>query len=355
MPGISYPDVRLMTPNLGGLVPAAREGVGLAQILAQIGEEARQRPLRQRLAEIQLAEAENRLQMAPIQLAQLQQDAAIPKEIVEGVRLAGGEQALRAVNPEADFANFQIEKAYTPLEEIVTGQRIGAGGVITPFEKRVTKKTGAMVAAEADKRAMDRARQDAAIKASDALASQRERGKEFESEALIQGLQNAEAEGDEDTAALYRQLLGRKTAMPGTLTPGTTYARRLELLAADAGLTLPQAQSLAQSQQGLSVIQKLVAKNRAARSGDTFGGSLNPGLKITPQEKALLDASNAVAPDAVGANTGAFDPKSVLREAMGEGAPAYKSADDVKAAFRAGKISRTDAEKVLQQQFGFPK
>lgn len=80
MPGINYPDPRLLTPAYGSLIPAARQGLGIVGDFAQIRENARMAPVRQELAQIQLQQAQADAARAPIkaemdrlQLAQLRQ------------------------------------------------------------------------------------------------------------------------------------------------------------------------------------------------------------------------------------------------------------------------------------------
>jgi hypothetical protein len=108
-------------------------------------ENARARPLREQLAQIQLQEAQNRLAMAPLEqqlaalrLGEAQQQAAIPQFITENVDIVGGDQQLRAVNPDAPFADFQITEEFAPRQRVTRGQEVLAGGVVRPGERRET-------------------------------------------------------------------------------------------------------------------------------------------------------------------------------------------------------------------------
>lgn len=293
LPQIQYLPPSALTPNLSGIIPAASQGVGLATQIQQIAAAAQERPIRQALQQIALQEAEARLarepaarQLQQVQIAEAQQNAAVPQAVIENVDVIGGGKELVPVDPTASFENFQIKEDFAPRVRVTSGQNIGAGGVKTPYEKRETLATAAQIESEA-------AKQAASIEASKALATHRLAGKEFETEALINGYKEALAAGDEGTAGLYKSLIDRKAAMPGILGAGTIYGRKLESMAPGIGLTMNQAEALSTTPAGARVIAKLgevQAKIKAGRYAV---------LKLTPEEQAALDAVNSVEAPAV--------------------------------------------------------
>lgn len=161
-PGIDYVDPRLMAPAYDKVIPSISQGLGTVGQFAQIMDEAKMSPLRRRLAQIQIQDAEARLSLAPIEeqmavarLQEAQQNAAVPHVLADTVELSGGERRLAPRNLDAGFGNIQFDESYTPRVRTTTGREIGAGGVISPFEKRETLATAGQVGAEIAKQASD--------------------------------------------------------------------------------------------------------------------------------------------------------------------------------------------------------
>lgn len=143
MPGINYPDPRLLTPAYGSLIPAARQGLGIVGDFAQIRENARMAPVRQELAQIQLQQAQADAARAPIkaemdrlQLAQLRQPirTRIGSEIVrtpvtigEDVEIPAGTEIPTGFDVQAQ----DIIQVYDPVTGGFKTERVGAKPIMT--------------------------------------------------------------------------------------------------------------------------------------------------------------------------------------------------------------------------------
>lgn len=285
-PGIDYVDPRSMAPAYDKVIPSISQGLGTVGQFAQIMDEAKMSPLRRRLAQIQIQDAEARLALAPIEeqmavarLQEAQQNAAVPHVLADTVELSGGERRLAPRNLDAGFGNIQFDESYTPRVRTTTGREIGAGGAVTPFSRTETLATAAQVEADAIK-------QNAAIKAQEALAAQRGREKAFESEAMIRGYQEALDAGDEETAAMYKKLLERKSMAPGILPTGTVYGRELEKTAARIGIPVERIAEIAENPLGASAISKLSQQQAIIKAGRSF---IPPNLRLSASEQAVID------------------------------------------------------------------
>lgn len=317
MPRVDFADPRLLTANLSGIIPAAQQGLGFYNGLQQIADEAQARPTRQQLLQIQLQDAQNRLGLAPLerdlrmaQISEAQQNAATPRLIAGDVMIEDGTKEYPAAFDEFGVRTGPSETVIGDLVEVQSGREIGPGGVVTPRTVRKTLKT-------AEQRQNEATKQAASIRASDALAGQRARGKEFESTALIQSYNDALEAGDDEVAALYKSRIDKLNAAPGLLAPGTAYNRRVEQLAADAGITLAAAQELAKTPAGAEALaQAAVANKAAARS--PFGA---PALSAEQKELIRGGGPPAAAPAPVAAPAPAFS--EVVNTALGPapGAP----------------------------------
>jgi hypothetical protein len=293
-PGIDYLDPRLLTPNTGALLPAVGQGLGLYSGLQQIADEAQSRPSRRRLGDIQLAQAEQALAMAPLeqqralaQIAEMQQNAAVPIQITEDIALSGGDMTRTGTGDTID--NFQITEELTPRVRTVSGYEIGPGGVRTPFQKTETLATAAQVRADAQKQA-------AAIEAQRALAAQRSRGKEYEYTQLAELYSNALEDGDNEAASLYKSRIDKLTAKPGILPTGTAFQRRVEQLAADAGVTMASASELAKSAEGMEALAKAA---KAARTPDLLPATVTTAERQLLRNPAAADALETEIGDAL--------------------------------------------------------
>lgn len=162
LPSVNFADPRLLTANLSGILPAAEQGLGMYNKLRAIGDEARARPLREQLQALQLQEQQNRLAMAPLeqqlrlaQISEAQQNAAVPREVVQESVITGGIPLPREITNEgANFEDLKFSSpGYSPQVKTVRGLGIAGGGITTPFTKTETLKTGAQV--EADMRKLE--------------------------------------------------------------------------------------------------------------------------------------------------------------------------------------------------------
>ncbi len=303
IPRTDFVDPRLLTPNsqiLSGIMDGA-QGVNK---LYQIAQDARMRPIQQQLAQIQLAQA--------------QQEAAMPRIIPGDVVLQDQTRIFPAALDEEGVRTGPTETEYGDLVQISSGQRVGAGGVITPFETRKTVKTAADREAQAAKDAAN-------LEAINALAAQRTTGKTYESQALIDGYNAAVTNGDAQEAAMYKALIDRKAAMPGILPTGTAFQRRVEQLAADAGITMATAESLSKTQEGMQALaQAAVANKAAARS--PFGA---PQLTAA-QNELLHGAQEPEFTDRVG--------DILSRGSDGKSVPSFATAQEAASAAASGVI-----------------
>lgn len=143
MPGINYPDPRLLTPAYGSLIPAARQGLGIVGDFAQIRENARMAPVRQELAQIQLQQAQADAARAPIkaemdrlQLAQLRQPVRtrIGSEIVRTPVTIGEDVEIPAgteIPTGFDVQTQDIIQVYDPVTGGFKTERVGAKPIMT--------------------------------------------------------------------------------------------------------------------------------------------------------------------------------------------------------------------------------
>lgn len=206
MPDVRFADPRLLGGNLGSLVPAFAQGV-------ELGESIRMAPMRRQLADIQLQEAENRLSMAPIeqQLAQLrlgeaQRSLAIP--VFRPGDVAFEDTTVEYPAAIDEFGNRTGPSDVIPgdLVRVTQGMEYGPGGLATPTARRETVKTAAQRAEEA-------ALKEAQIEATRALATQRNRGKDYEFTRLAELRDDALAAGDAEGAAMYDSRIKRLTQL----------------------------------------------------------------------------------------------------------------------------------------------
>lgn len=292
-PGINYLDPRLFASGLSEIVPNVGRGMNAVGQFYEMQNEAQMRPMRAALADIQLQEAQNRLAMAPLEqqiaslwLGEAQRQAAIPTELVESVQIIGGDTQLKPVDPNARFEDFSIVSETAPVVRRTGGTRFAAGGAASPFMRDETLKTTAQVEADAAKLAAE-------IRAKDALASQRSQPKQFEIERLTELYNSAVDQGDTNTAAIYKSILDRKAAMPGLIPGGTTYMRRVEQLAADAGLTLDAAQELVKTPAGAEALATMATANKAAAKSP-FGAPT-----VTQAQREIIQRASSPKADAL--------------------------------------------------------
>lgn len=292
-PGINYLPAGQLVGNLSGIVPAASQGAGLVSQLAQIQNEAQLAPLRQALQQIQLQDAQNKLSDYPTeqalrlaQLSEAQKRASVPLKDLGGITLQGGDQTEypSALDENGDRTG-PSDFVTNPLVRIQEETKYGPGGVVSQGQESTMLKTAEQIDAE-------RAANAAKIRASDALATHREMPKSFEYDVLVQKRDEAAQNGDAEIAALYDQRLKKLSSVAGFLPTGTTYNRRLETMAADAGLTQTQAAELAKTPDGIDAMSKMAASRKLAARGSI---PVTNDLNLTPIQKQLVLGS-ATAP-----------------------------------------------------------
>ena len=293
----AQPGIRLLAPEVfssgaGNILPSVSRGLSLAGQLQQIQDEAQARPINRQLQQIKLQEAQARLAQLPIE-QQLQQiavgeaekRAALPGIIPGDVTIEDTTKVYPTALDELGNRTGPDDVVPGDLVQITEEQVIGPGGVITPRQVRKTLKTAEQRAAEAEKQA-------ATIRATDALAAQRGTPKAFEYDVLVQKRDQALQEGDEEAAALYENRLQRLSTLPSLIPTGTTYARQVEKMAAEAGVTLEQANKLSKTPEGMEALASAAASRKAAARG-TFGPQ-----ELTSAQRTLLRPSvtSVVAP-----------------------------------------------------------
>lgn len=206
MPGINYPDPRLLTPAYGSLIPAARQGLGAVGDFAQIRENARMAPVRQELAQIQLQQAQADAARAPIkaemdrlQLAQLRQPirtrlgseiVRTPVTIGEDVEIPAGTEIPTGF----DVQTQDIIQVYDPVTGGFKTERVMQKPILT--SEQIAKN-------------------EAYVNSQNALANLRATGG-AQSTALqrnIAAWEEAKAAGDVEKAALILQSI-QKTQKP---------------------------------------------------------------------------------------------------------------------------------------------
>ncbi len=324
MPDVRFADPRLMVPQYSNIIPSISQGVGLYSQLSQI-------PIQRQLQQLQLQEAQNRMdaypieqQLASLRLGEAQQQAAVPQFVPQSVDIIGGSRELRPVDPGASFEDFQITEQFTPRQRVTRGLEVLSGGESRPVERMDTLATAAQVEAEAEKQAM-------AMESARALTAQRSRGKEFESTALADLYNNAVADGDTEAASIYKARLDRLSQSPGLLAPGTNYQRRIETMAADANLTLDAANNLIKTPEGVEALGVLAMRNKVI-ARDPMDAPFAPNL--TPEQRALVAAASRPVRDASPVDDLFVD--SEPRAAS----PAFANEAEANAAAASGKIKR---------------
>ena len=294
-PGMNYLPASQLVPNLSGIVPAASQGAAFVSQLAQIQNEAKLAPIRQALQQIQLQDAQNKLNDYPttqalqqIALSEAQKRNATPITDLGGITLQGGDQTeYPSALDENGNRSGPSDFVTNPLVKIQEETKYGPGGVVTHGQQSTTLKTAEQIDAE-------RAKTEASIRASDALAARRETPKAFEYDVLVQKRDEAAQNGDTEVAALYDQRIKKLSSVAGFLPTGTTYNRQLEKMIADAGLTQTQGAELAKTPDGIDAISKLAASRKLAARGSI---PVTNDLSLTPIQKQLIQGS-ATAPQA---------------------------------------------------------
>ena len=294
MPRVDFADPRLLTPNYGSIIPGISQGLGVAGQFAQIADDVQSRPIRRQLQQIQLQEAQARLGQIPLQQQIAELNLGRMSQPIENVVGAGIEEVPRyEIQPMVDetgaamYDEFGVPRTERPAGmDVFATEQVEVFDPVTRTRKTVTRRAKPLQTME------QAATAETAKEATQALIAQRSRGKEFETEALISGYQEALDSGDTGTAALYKNLLDRKAAMPGGLAAGTIYGREIEKNAARIGLTQQQAANLAETPEGASAMAKLAQQQAVIKAGRSF---IPPSLRLNAAEQAAINGMEAPA------------------------------------------------------------
>lgn len=296
-PRVDFLDPRILTANLSGILPAASQGLGLYGNLQQIADESQARPTRQQLLQIQLQDAQNRLAQAPLdkqlrmaQIAEAQQNAARPIQVTDDISITGGTPMLpEIVNPGANFEDLQF-KSPGYLPQIET----------------------------------------------------------------ITG----------------RDVLAGGKIVPTTRTKTLKTGAEAKMIADKFALEQQKAEDLAtyRTDMGQAALQRAKAAQDKIARGQKLSQGVNPGtgtLVVTVRNPdgtiEQIDTGQIPPPsilDKVMLGLGAFGqqgtpPVKPLVDQAADALGGYKTADEVKAAVRAGTLTRDQALKILSDQFGF--
>jgi len=227
-------------------------------------------PLRDRLMLAQIEDAESR--------------AALPSILPGDIELVDETRVLPAALDADGNRTGEDDVVVGDLIEVTNQTAYGPGGVATPRSVRRVVKTADQRIAEAEQRAAN-------LEATKALAVQRNMGRNSpEYLQLVSAYNTATDSGDAELAALYKKRIDRVTASPGILAPGTHYRRRVEQLAADAGVPLDMAEELQKTETGMGALVAAAARNKALSSGNPTAALL-PVQLTSQQNDALRSAS----------------------------------------------------------------
>lgn len=143
MPNVQFADPRLLGGNLGSIVPAASQGMELYSQIDKAGDEAYSGPIKRRLQQLQLQEAQQKIASLPLeqqlklaQIAEAQQNAAVPREVIDQITPEDTTQEFQTALDENGQRTGEPEKVVGDLYQIETGTRYGANGVQTPFTRK---------------------------------------------------------------------------------------------------------------------------------------------------------------------------------------------------------------------------
>ena len=354
MPDVQLADPRMFNPY-GGIVDGLGAGMKLAGGLQDIvlrrhqqklqdAQEARsaeqsaynigRRPTAERMDAANLALVENRKTLA---------DAELPQQVGKAEGIV---EKQTGTFTDTDEDGNEVEYGNLEFFDPVTGER----GTYTGRPLRMLRTK-----AQIDS---DNLKGEAAVRASDALANNRNTPKDSY-ERAVSRFQQAEAGGDPEEIQFWRNRLERLNAMPGTLAPGTTSGRRLEVLAVDAGFTQEQAAVLAGTTEGVSAMNKLGTQMKILGTQ----GFVPEDLKLTPAEQAAVNAAKrpsasaparAAAPAPVPARPPAAGGAPVpemfpMSFSARPPVPQFNTSEEAQAAYDAGQIKEGQEIRVAGQ------
>lgn len=339
MPNVQLADPRMFDPYSGivnGLAAGTNIAGGLQNIMLNRqrqnladAQEARaaemaaynqsRRPIQEQLQNMQIEEGQLGLTSLRATVPRKVAEAQMPIENQTGTFIDIDDDGN-----EVQYGNIQFVDPVTKEKGTYTGR---------PLK---TLRTAAQIAADAERAAV-------ANESSRALAAQRGTIKDPYGYAVAE-LEQAQAEGDAKGVEYWSARIKRLNAQPGILVPGTVADREIEKLSVDASVTLGQAQVLAQTQEGLSAMQKLAAiKSFTAKNG------VPPAMiKLTPEEQAVLNSSKQAATNPA-APAARPMPRPAAAAAPKPAARTFATVADAEAAAAAGLIRPGDEISVAGQ------
>jgi len=326
-PGMSYLPASAFVSNAGGIIPAISQGAGLVSQLAQISDEAQLAPLRRQLQQIQLQEAQNRLADAPLnrqlQLAQIAH-ATQPLERVLGTEL----KRIPRINSPEDtpamdengnptFAEGDTNYDLTPVQRIEVRDPI-TGSVTVQQRTLAPIATAEQLGDRADKLEIQRLQ-------AESLAANRDANRQLAIERLNSPKWKRLGYGVDPVTGKQAYLIvnettGERQSVPTDLVPVPTGQDAL-----------------------LAGLQKLTGGGPSNIAAPVVNIPAVAAAAVAPEDTPAMDAETKQAIDDL---SGRF----VVPAAPAT--PAFKSADQVRAAFKAGSLPRAEAEKILREQFG---
>jgi hypothetical protein len=328
------PSVQLLDPRLfGGAADAAfgglRSGIGTAAGIQNLlaASEAMQedraiRPIRRQLLKAEVANAPLAAELAKLRLREASEQAAIPRFITGDIDFVDQTQVFPAALDEQGNPTGEDETVIGDLVRRTKRKQIVNGNLVDAEPLLEVIKPAAVRRSESEKEA-------AAIRATEALATQRLSGKETEFERTQRLYDAAQTEGDSEAAALYKARLDRLSTQPGILPEGTAYRRRVETLAADAGIPLTSALEMAKTPEGAKTLSDLAVRAKAAARNPLAAFGPAPAIPGQSTEAAPVDAIA----DAIALSTGGAPASSSSVQVFNSEADAEKAA-------KAGRLKK---------------
>lgn len=310
-----YADPRLLTPRYDQIIPALSQGLGVAGQFSTMVDEARQRPLRDRLQQLQLQAAEQKASLAPLEAQRRRFELTQPIE-----RVIGG--GVEEVNRYPQIETFSDDGAYRTIKEQPAGidvfstENVEVADPQTGEKHVITRRVKPITTMEQAAQAADMADYRDQLATAGAMRAQ------AQTEAAIAKAENDKMKA-EATMLRAQQALGdtKWRVVSSSLDPeGNLVINQVNSAGELRAIPTGQRRSLSELEQ---LMASIAPRGAAAATATPEFGSRVDGI--------------------LGQNGNIAQPAAT---------PAYSDANSVKAAFRSGTISRTQAEKILREQFG---
>lgn len=322
-PGMNYLPAASLVPNLSGIIPAASQGAGFISQLAQISDEAQAAPLRRQLEQIHIQQAQDKLNEPEQPLERI-----LGTDIRRIPRISSPEDTpAMDANGNYTFAEGDTNYDLTPVQRVqVTDKHTGLSSIqeraLTPIS------TSETLGERQDRLDLARVREES-------LGTSRQATRELAIERLNNSEWKRFGYGVDNNGKQVYLLINAKTGqrqeVPTDLIPVPTGMDALtgaisKLSGGGSGGSAPQMPTINFAERG--------AQGPGPAAATAVAPEDTPASIDDPEVKAFVDQ---IAPS--------FKVQSPQ-------APAFKSANDVKAAFKSGALPRDQAEKILREQFG---